>query len=143
MTDLTPTRPRIVFTDGWKYRLEADYYVTIPIHPPAPVGNRYIRLLPTGQLRIAASYCWDGPSGPTIDSSCFMRGSLVHDALYQLLREGLLAPEHRADADRILRDLCREDGMTWLRAWWVYQGVARFAGPAARTDHIRPARTAP
>jgi hypothetical protein len=33
-------------------------------------------------------YAWNGPSGPTLDTRNFMRGSLVHDALYQLMREG-------------------------------------------------------
>ena len=44
-------------------------------------------------------------------------GSLLHDALYQLMREGLLDHTlHREAADRILQSLCREDGMTALRA---------------------------
>ena len=64
-------------------------------------------------------YGRDGPSGPTLDTRDFIRGSLVHDALYQLMREGLL--DH---------SIHREDGMTALRAWWVYQGVRLFGNPA-------------
>jgi len=43
-----------------------------------------------GGLLIKAGYSWDGPSGSAIDTKNFMQGSLVHDALYQLLRENIL-----------------------------------------------------
>ena len=62
------------------------------------VNNR--RLNTKGHLIIKRSYAWDGPSGPTIDTKNFMRGSLVHDALYQLMRhEHLSSDEWRAVAD--------------------------------------------
>jgi len=135
--------PRIVFTDGWKYQLERNYTLDVGIHLAAPLSNRWSLLLPDGRLTIMEAYCWDGPSGPTIDSDCFMRGSLVHDALYQLMREGLLPITYREHADRLLQRLCLEDGMTRLRAWWVYQGVRRFGGPCADASHIKPVRYAP
>ena len=89
-------------------------------------------------------YAWDCPSGPTLDTRNFMRGSLVHDALYQLMRESLLDHTiHREPADRILQSLCREDGMTALRAWWVYQGVRLFGNPASDPAQQRPVLWAP
>jgi Protein of unknown function (DUF1353) len=73
-----------------------------------------------------------------------MRGSLVHDALYQLMRERHLDKEtHREFADRLLQAMCKEDGMTDLRAWWVYQGV-RFGGdPFADPANDKPIVRAP
>jgi hypothetical protein len=47
----------------------------------------------------------------------------VHDALYQLMREKVLSPQARLRADEILRDICLEDGMSKVRAWWVFKGV--------------------
>lgn len=140
---MTAHPPRIVYRDGYKYQLEADYYVDTGIRPAAPIGHRYLRLLPTGQLRISAGYAWDGPSGPTIDSSCFMRGSLIHDSLYQLMREGLLPAYYRDAADRLLQRVCVEDGMTRLRAWWVYVGVSKFGAEAASPTNVKPVRVAP
>jgi hypothetical protein len=62
-----------------------------------------------------------------------MRGSLVHDALYQLMREGFLEKNvHRSIADRLLYDLVREDGMNWFRAKYVYYAVKWTASPMAR-----------
>ena len=42
------------------------------------------------------------------------------------------------DADEILRRICIEDGMTRLRAWWVYQGVRFGGGAAAREPEKEP-----
>jgi len=60
------------------------------------------------------------------------------------MREGHLNwREHRESADRILQALCIEDGMCRMRAWWVYRGVRRFAGYAARPEQNRPVLRAP
>jgi hypothetical protein len=85
------------------------------------------------QLIVKQGYAWDGPSGPTIDTKNFMRGSLVHDALYQLCREGFLEKNtYRPIADRLLYDLVREDGMNWFRAKYMYWAVRLAANPMAR-----------
>jgi hypothetical protein len=134
----------IAYRGGYKYQLQEGYSLEISIRPTEAVGNDYIALDPQGALRIAKGYAWDGPSGPTLDTRNFMRGSLVHDALYQLMREGLLDHTiHREAADRILQSLCREDGMTALRAWWVYQGVCLFGNPASEPAQQRPVLWAP
>jgi hypothetical protein len=66
-----------------------------------------------------------------------MRGSLVHDALYQLMRREpgkLPASEWRDEADSELRRICRRDGMSRVWAWVVYQGVHRFGEPATSPE---------
>jgi hypothetical protein len=61
-----------------------------------------------------------------------MRGSLVHDALYQLMREEHLErSKYREYADKVLQKMCKEDGMSSLRALWVYQGVHLGGDPSA------------
>lgn len=138
------TSPRIAFQDGYKYQLAEDYVVETGLAQPAFITTRFIELSPSGRLTIKGGYAWDGPSGPTVDTLNFMRGSLVHDALYQLMREGHLDhKKHRDDADRLLRRLCREDGMGALRAWWVYAAVRKAAGPAAAPRNLKPTRYAP
>ena len=73
-----------------------------------------------------------------------MRGSLVHDALYQLMRlEHLDKDLHREPSDRLLQQMCREDGMSALRAWWVYQGVRLGGNPAADPSNRKPIIKAP
>jgi hypothetical protein len=73
-----------------------------------------------------------------------MRGSLVHDALYQLMRGEYIAKnDYRERADRILQQMCREDGMSVVRAWIVYQGVHIFGDPAADPSHKKAVIKAP
>lgn len=135
---------RVVYKGGYKYQLIEAYEVTVAIHPPEDIKTDYISLGNNGRLVLEKGYAWDGPSGPTIDTRNFMRGSLVHDALYQLMRMGLLSDEfHRITADKELRRICREDGMSSIRAWWVYESVRRFGGSAASTDNAKPVLVAP
>ena len=134
----------IAYNSGYKYQLKEIYSVVINITPTAPINTEYIDLDTAGNLTISEGYAWDGPSGPTIDTLTFMRGSLVHDALYQLMREKNLDHKvHREAADRMLQKICKEDGMWSLRAWWVYHGVRLFADPAADPSDKRPVTRAP
>lgn len=136
--------PCIAYNDGYKYQLKQDYSQQIEIKPDQDVGNDFIKLTSTGILTIKKGYAWDGPSGPTIDTPDFMRGSLVHDALYQLMREEKLdRNRHRDAADRLLQKICIEDGMGELRAWVVYQGVHRFGNPSTDPANKRPVTWAP
>lgn len=83
------------------------------------------------KLLIRKGYAWDGPSGPTLDTRNFMRASLVHDALYQLIREKFLPSSMRLHADKLLKQLCIEDGMSWFRAHYVYLAVHYFGKSSA------------
>lgn len=119
---------------GYKYILAEDYTVAVDIRPNEPIVTPYISLSTGGILSIRAGYAWDGPSGPAIDTRNFLRGSIVHDALYQLIRLGLLPQSTRAQADAELRRICREDGMSALRAWWVYSAVRSMGWACTRPD---------
>lgn len=112
---------------GYKYQLLVAYSINVGIRG-YDCGNDYVRLSNDGTLHIANNYAWDGPSGPSIATADFMRGSLVHDALYQLMRTDLLPKVHRKLADIMLKKICLEDGMPYFRANYVYYGVRLFGG---------------
>jgi hypothetical protein len=134
----------IAYKGGYKYQLKQNCAVAIEIKPEEPISTEYLGLDTQGMLTIKRGYAWDGPSGPTCDTLTFMRGSLVHDALYQLMRERHLDHDaYRETADRILQRICEEDGMWPLRAWWIYQAVRLFADPAADPADKRPVIRAP
>ncbi len=104
-------RECIAYKDGYKYQLKEDYVIDIRIRPDSPIDTDYLFLTLEGQLTIKKGYAWDGPSGPTIDTLNFMRGSLVHDALYQLMRARHLDTErHKDSADRLLKKICKTMG---------------------------------
>jgi hypothetical protein len=134
----------IAYRGGYKYQLKESYTLDIAIKPAKAIETTFLQLDTAGKLTIKDGYAWDGPSGPTMDTLTFMRGSLVHDALYQLMREKHLDHDtHRKTADRILWQLCREDGMWAARAWWVYWAVRWFADPAADPASTKPLTHAP
>jgi hypothetical protein len=115
----------------YKYQILEDYRVDIPIKPEENIDTPFIKLNNIGELIIKEKYAWDGPSGPTIDTKDFMRGSLVHDALYQLMREWRIDIDQRKEADKLLQQHCREDGMSAFRAWIVYLAVKWFGKKSA------------
>ena len=121
---------QIAYKDSYKYQLQEDYYVMMPILPHQNIATPFIDLSVSGMLRVKQYYAWDGPSGPLLDFRSNMRGSLVHDALYQLLRNEYL-PEHLRDhVDKVFRDICIEDGVPTWRAYMWYYGL-RLGGAAA------------
>ena len=121
----------------YKYTLVESYSRTIDIQPEQKLGNDFLYLDSNGELFISKGYSWDGPSGPTIDTKNFMQGSLVHDALYQLIREQHLDFEFREYADELLRKMCREDDMSPFRAFFVYWAVRIFGASSAKPDTLK------
>ena len=130
------------YRSGYKYQLAEDYSIPTEIFNKHIVSG-FIALEPTGVLTVGCGYAWDGPSGPTIDTKTFMRGSLVHDVLYQLIREEHLPGYHKGYADDLLKEICLEDGMCRFRAWYVHRGVSRCAGFAIDPKNKKKIHTAP
>jgi hypothetical protein len=134
----------IHYRSGYKYQLAGTVSVSTKLEPDNEVSiDDFITLRVDGMLEIRKGYAWDGPSGPTIDTKTFMRGSLVHDALYQLMRAELLGGEWRKAADEELHTICRADGMNPIRAWWVLRALRRHAGPAASPESRKKEHSAP
>jgi len=113
---------------GWKYELLAPYGLELPevFHDPGRyIADQYLRLTGT-TLTAKTRYAWDGPSGPTFDTPSTMRASLVHDALYQMMRLGWLPASLKGATDQLFYDHLREDGMGKVRAWCWYKAVSWF-----------------
>jgi len=130
------------YRTGYRYQLAADErFETMIIGHKA--GDRWFDLDFSGSLNIIAGYAWDGPSGPAIDTASFMRASLVHDVLYQMMRQELLPLSARDSVDNIMRQICLADGMSKVRAWYTYNAVRMFAADAASPTNAKPVKTAP
>lgn len=107
------------------------------VRPGAPlIGNAFVNLDQAGVLSIAAEYAWDGASGPIAQTPDVIRPSVVHDALYQLMREFGLEPKWRVVADQLLRQMCVADGMPRWQANVVHAAVATFG--ARYIDPLTP-----
>ena len=134
---------KIFYRSGYKYQLAETYSGSVVIRPDEKIETDFIDLDTEGTLTIKKGYAWDGPSGPTRDTKSFMRGSMVHDALYQLMRNSLLPSSCREDADQELHRICIEDGMNRFRAWYILLGVRKGAGFAASPKSRKSVRVAP
>jgi hypothetical protein len=121
----------------YKYQLVEPYDLVISI-TGYTVDTPYVKLYVDGRLEIPKGYAWDGPSGPTIDTPDFMRGSLVHDVLYQLIRIEKIPLQYKAYADLLLKKICLEDGMSSFRANYVYLSVKFFGGANAKPGSEKP-----
>ena len=142
--EVEPNKPRarIRYMGGYRYQLIENYSVNTKIYGQR-VESEYLWLHPDGLLAIEAGYCWDGASGPAVDSSTIMRGSLIHDALYQLIRMELMPKVLRKMCDQELYLTCREDGMSWVRAHYVYYAVRLFGRSSADAASRRVVQEAP
>jgi hypothetical protein len=118
----------------WKYRLFEDISYGTDIAPDDPIDTEFLDMTVDGVLTVKAGYTWDGASGPTIDSKNSFTASLIHDALYQLMRENLLDRRWRKRAYEILYEILISRGMTKLRAKVWYKSVRKAAGKAAKYD---------
>ena len=121
---------------SWKYVLEEDVYLTLPgklFGLTSTYTSPYL-VVKAPQLCIRSGYAWDGASGPTVDTTATMYPALVHDALYQLIRLGVLPVARREAVDKLFRQLLKKDGMTFFRRWYFYQAVRWFGASSARPE---------
>ncbi len=124
------------YRKGYKYQLVDTIAFPVTNLPTIGIETEYI-LLGYGMLQIKQGYAWDGPSGPTIDTKTYMRAALAHDALYQLIRMGKLPASYRIIADKLLRQMCRDDGMSSFRASYTYWAVRTFGGASAIPGDVK------
>ncbi len=119
----------------WKYELLEGMECKTDIRDAPTIDEPYITLLPTGWLTVGERYAWDGASFIAKDTPTNMRASLFHDALCQLINEGLLDKKYRKYADELLRTHMLEDQAEaaeemkpWKRAIYLRWGRFRANG---------------
>lgn len=144
---------KIFYYEGnYKYQLGADYVHQLGFSFGGSlvqkaldsfiVENEFISLTRSGILTLKKGYACDGPSGPTIDTPDSIRAAFVHDAGYQLIREGQLPLEYKEPFDQEFYHILLEDGMLQYRAFAWYQAVRKF-GISAATGKPRELLCAP
>ena len=148
---------RIRYRSGYKYQLVNDYRVQLKfVRPEVNILTEFIEFDVTGYLFIKHGYAWDGPSNPIYRFlpnfilkfllKHFMRGSLVHDVLAQLCRDGYLSCDKcYTFMNKELEEICLEDGMTKARASVVFFFVENSGGAWAKlgSDGGKPLFEAP
>ncbi len=136
--------PFITYRSGYKYQLAADYSIKTIIKPKKDVSGRFIKLDTNGNLTVLDGYAWDGPSGPVEDTKENLRASLVHDALYQLMRNRhLTAKQYKRKADKLFRKMSIEDGVPRITAQIYYLGLKLGGRPSTDPKNKKKILRAP
>lgn len=129
---------------GYKYQTLVDMHVTVPWLEGRDIdtANGLVQVTSGGTLTVRAAYAYDGASGPTRDDKTNMRASLFHDALYQMLRDGILPQRLRPQIDDLFLAMLKEDGMSRIRLNY-YRLIKRVGGLTSKPQDPAPPLTAP
>lgn len=133
---------KVHYRSGYAFQLAKPFMCSTPVRE-ACAGNHFVGMAADGTLTIAAGYAWDGASGPIAQGPDIVRGSLVHDALYQLMRECGLNARWREAADDLLRAMFIADGMHPVMATIAHTAVRAFGAMFVNPIHARPVLIAP
>jgi hypothetical protein len=109
------------YSRGINYQLEGSESVHTELYG-YEVIDEYYCLLPGGRLVVSKGYAWDGASGG-VDTGNVMRASLFHDVLSQMMGNDQLPMSVKDDVNQLYYEVCRADGMSWLRAKWQLKAI--------------------
>lgn len=110
----------------YEYKLKVQQLCQTTIRPEKEITHPYFNLTLDGGLTVKVGYEWDGATFYP-DFDCIMFGSLIHDCLLQMVTEGMIAPENRRLADKLLKRLCIGSGMPAAEAQLVYNAVRVYS----------------
>ena len=131
----------IKYKAGYKYQLVSDYQYQSSLKIGQLILSDFFSIQPDGLITASKGYSWDGASGPTIDTPSNMRASLIHDIIYQAIRDGHIDISWRKDADKELQKIMIEDGASKTRAYYYYKAVQWFGKSAVK--NLKKIFTAP
>jgi len=133
----------IEYTAGYKYVLYKDTTFQLSFAPEKTIRYEHITFHADNELEIKKGFPWDGMSGGVPDTDRNMQGSVVHDALYKLIRQGLLPMRYRHLADAELEIICVDDRVwEWVAAMYRW-GLSRGGTAAALPSAIKRIHRAP
>lgn len=108
--------------NGKKYELLVNHRRYCPRFVGYGAQHEWATLNLDGYMTVYSGYKWDGASG-AVDTADFMEGSMYHDVLCEMINAGKLPRTKWNDAAACMRDINKEEGMSWLRRWWTWRGV--------------------
>ena len=113
----------IKYIKDMKYCLSSGYTLQTPV-TGYNIEDPWFILNDAGYLYIKPGFCWDGPSGPTLDTKDSLKASMVHDVFCILMRDGRIDYNKWQDTvNGFFMQMCIEDGMPAWRAKLWYMGV--------------------
>lgn len=115
------------YKSGYKYIVAETCVFKTRITLDTDIGvDNYLILHKDGTLVINKGYAWNGVNWWP-DTKKNMSAGLVHDALYQLIQEGVLALAHKDNADLTFRDMLEQEGdISAPLCFWAVQKLGIY-----------------
>ena len=133
----------ILYKDGYRFQTCAEYQADTGIIPPTHIKTDWIELDIYGHLNLTKGYAWNGADFPAINDKTNIAASAEHDALYQLIRLGLLPMSYKELADRRLRLRMRKAGASVFRSTYYELSVMLGGGHAVDPSAEKQVKVAP
>jgi len=126
---------------NYKYKLEEDIAFSTGVLG-FEISTKYIELKNHGVLVIRKGYMWDGVTGlPRFATDAILkhtaRGSLLHDAFYQLIRLRLLPAYLKHKIDLEMKKQFEFDGLNKTVASMFYQAVKNFGSQYCKAGDVK------
>lgn len=102
------------------FRLLNDVDVATSISLAHEFKTPYLAMSEAGHLKIKAGYRWSLPWYVYSHSPEWVKAVLVHDALYELIRLGVVTVQHKKQIDQLFVYLCKAAGVKRMGIFWVY-----------------------
>lgn len=115
----------IDYQEGYKYWLRSGFKMETNIKIDEPIISEFFALESDGTLSIFPGYAWDG-STKVADTKSTQIASVVHDALCQMVQEGMLDKKWKEEINRIYYNLSKKGGMSRFRAALRFLGIEIF-----------------
>lgn len=123
----------IAYFGGYKYTLDEGYLYHLSFDTKTTVVFGKIEL--DGDiLKLRAGFGWDGASGPAIDTEDILRASAIHDALWELMKQGLLDQRYKKAIDSEFASILEEDGMPLFRRWYLLKAVSSYSSVSSLNE---------
>ena len=107
---------------NYKYQLTEDFSKQTNILPSTEIKTEFIDFDLRGVITIRKGYAWDGCSVPFVGGN--RDACLVHDAFFQLMREGHLSTIYFDLVNLEFRKDLIASGMSKFRSWYYYKAVS-------------------
>ena len=142
-------------TKHYKYKLEENEVRQTSISGLS-FDTRYYSMLDDGTFLVKYSYAWNGSSIPhkgkirvisflnpfvwvrikdAYDADRYCKiASLIHDALCQAIREGLIASRFKVNADLLYTEMCIDGGMGIKQAERRFKALRKFGDSGIRPE---------
>lgn len=138
MERIAPSTSQPISSPSYEYNPETKRAtLTMLVELETPITGHHgkvarAELFQNGLLAVRPGFIWDFASGPAVNTPDMVYASIAHDALARMTVEREVPWKVRKQADKYFRQLLRQFGAHWFRAWYAYVAVRAYSMTLAK-----------